>query len=161
MGAFRLVRDCVDNSPHQEIEVEILAVDCVLPTKARLKICVRSPHTSFRSVENIITLGDQNHRLQMAKSLEELHKLWDLVTRDGRTRSASEDLKCVWHRTAGILYNFEIQHGKRELVPKVYIPVRHYGKNDLAVMQGLQSWLQMRKSDWSGENYANALLCLS
>ena len=97
----------------------------------------------------------------MAKSLEELHKLWDLVTGDGRTKSASEDLKRVSHRTAGILYNFEIQHGQRELVPKVYIPVRHYGKNDLAVLQGLRSWLQMRKLDWAGENYTNALLCLS
>ena len=161
LGAFRLLRDYIDNSPHQEIEVEILAIDCVLPTKARLKIYVRSPHTSFRSVEDIMTLGDQNRRLQMAKSLEELHKLWDLVTGDGRTKPASEDLKHVSHRTAGILYNFEIQHGKWELVPKVYIPVRHYGKNDLAVMQGLRLWLQMRKLDGVGENYTNALLCLS
>ena len=161
LGAFRLLRDYINNSPHQEIEVEILAIDCVLPTKARLKIYVRSPHTSFRSVEDIITLGDQNRRLQMAKSLEELHKLWDLVTGDGRTKGASEDLKHVSHRTAGILYNFEIQHEKRELVPKVYIPVRRYGKNDLAVMQGLRSWLQMRKLDWAGENFTNALLCLS
>ena len=161
LGAFRLLRDYIDNSPHQEIEVEILAIDCVLPTKARLKIYVRSPHTSFRSVEDIMTLGDQNRRLQMAKSLEELHKLWDRVTGDGRTKSASEDLEHVSHRTAGILYNFEIQHGKQELVPKVYIPVRHYGKNDLAVMQGLRSWLQMKKMDWAGEAYTNALLYLS
>ena len=28
-------------------------------------------------------------------------------------------------------------------------------------MQGLRSWLQMRKSDWAGQNYANTLLCLS
>ena len=108
-----------------------------------------------------MTLGDQNRRLQMAKSLEELHELWDLVTGDGRTKPASEDLKHISHRTAGILYNFEIQHGKCELVPKVYIPVRHYGKSDLAVMQGLRSWLRMRKLDRAGENYTNALLCLS
>ena len=161
LGAFRLLRDYIDNSPHQEIEVEILAIDCVLPTKARLKIYLRSPRTSFRSVVDIMTLGDQDRRLQMAESFEELHKLWDLVTGDGNTKSASSDLKHVSHRTAGILYNFEIQHGKRELVPKVYIPVRHYGKNDLAVMQGLRSWLQMRNLDWANENYTNALLCLS
>ena len=161
LGAFRLLRDYINSSPHQKIEVEILAIDCVLPTKARLKIYVRSPHTSFRSVEDIMTLGDRNRRLQMAKSLEELHKLWDLVTGDGRPKSASQDLKHVSHRTAGILYNFEIQHGKREPVPKVYIPVRHYGKNDLAVMQGLRSWLQMRNLDWAGDNYTSALLCLS
>ena len=161
LGAFGLLRDYIDNSPHQKIEVEILAIDCVLPTNARIKIYVRSPHTSFRSVEDIMTLGDQNRRLQIAKGLEELHKLWDLVIGDGTVKSASEELKHVSHRTAGILYNFEIQHGKRELVPKVYIPVRHYGKNDLAVMQGLRSWLQMRDLDWAGDNYTNALRCLA
>ena len=75
----------------------------------------------------------------MAKSLEELHKFSDLVTEDGRTKSASEDLKHVSHRTAGFLYNFEIQHGKRELVPKVYTPVRHYGTSNLAICKIMAS----------------------
>ena len=88
LGAFRLLRDHIDNCPPQETKVEIPVFDCVQLTKARLQIYVRSPHTSFRSVEAITTLGDWNRRLQMAKSLEELHKLWDLVTDDGRTKSA-------------------------------------------------------------------------
>ena len=62
LGAFDLVRDYIDASPHQKIEVEIFAVDCVLPTKARIKMYLRSPHTSFRSVEDIMILGDQNRR---------------------------------------------------------------------------------------------------
>ena len=161
LGAFCLLRDYINNSPHLEIDVEIFAIDCVLPAKARLKIYVRSPHTSFRSVEDIMTLGDENRRLQVAKSLEELHELWDLVTGDGGPKPASEDLEHVSHRTAGILYNFEVQDGKREPVPKIYIPVRHYGKNDLAVVQGLRSWLQMRNLDRAGDNYTTALLYLS
>ena len=160
LGAFDLLKHYIIYSPHRNIDVEMLAFDCISPARSRLKIYVRSPYTSFDSVQEILTLGDKRRRVQMSSSLEKLHELWDLVTDDGRPKSASEELKQVAHRTAGILYNFEIKHGKREPVPKVYIPVRHYGENDLSVLRGLRSWLQKRSLDWAGGNYSSALLYL-
>ena len=160
LGAFDLLKHYIKHSPHRKLDVEMLAFDCIPPTRSRLKIYVRSPHTSFDFVQDVMTLGDKRRQVQMSSSLEKLHELWDLVTGDGRPKSASEELKQIAHRTAGILYNFEIKHGKREPVPKVYIPVRHYGKNDLSVLRGLRSWLQKRCLDWAGGNYSSALLYL-
>ena len=128
LGAFDLLKNYIIYAPQRNIDVAMLAFDCISPARSRLKMYVRSPYTSFDFAQKIMTLADKRRRVQMSSSLEKLHELWDLVTDDGRPKSASEELKHVAHRTAGILYNFEIKHGKRKPVPKVYIPVRHYGE---------------------------------
>lgn len=48
-----------------------------------------------------------------------------------------EELARSTHRTAGIIFNMEIKHNQLRPVPKVYIPVRHYGGTDLLISRNL------------------------
>ncbi|MCJ1376203.1 hypothetical protein MMC20_007444 [Loxospora ochrophaea] len=157
LEAFKALEKFINKSLHRRFDVEILAIDCVSPMEARLKIYLRSPDTSFDSVQEMVTLGDQKRCLQIANRLKDLRELWDAVTYNGKPKDASQNLWDLTHRTAGILYNFEIRAGQQDPIPKVYIPVRHYGQNDLAVIEGLWGWLKDRELDSAIKNYTNAL----
>ena len=122
------------------INIEMIAIDCVEPLESRLKVYVRSNCTSFNSVKTIMTLDGQLNLPNTKTGLDELQILWSLLF--GTERSLSEDLPKRNHRTAGILYNFEIRPGHQLPIPKVYLPVRHYAHNDIQVMKSLQTHLQ-------------------
>ena len=158
LEAFNVLQDFILSSAHLRIDAEILAIDCVVPDHSRLKIYVRSPQTSFDSVCQIMTLGDESCLRLLSDNLNELRHLWDAVMSTGVRKDSCQPLEYVAHRTAGILYNFEIRPGKQEIVPKVYIPVRHYGQSDLVVMSGFQSWLQHCKYDGASNDYKTAFM---
>lgn len=144
--AFPLLHTYITKHPiGSTLKLEILSVDCVSPSENRIKIYLRTHLTSFSSVRNIMTLGNlqssSDHTLK--RGLDELEKLWKLVLGTDNLRS-DDELQSLVHRTAGVLYYFEIRAGQEFPVAKVYIPVRHYGKSDLATLEGLGRYLRGR-----------------
>ena len=138
--AFRLLQDYIESPPTDAaMEVEMLAIDCVRPVESRFKIYTRSRSTSFDSVKLIMTLAGKIRTPEMSKGLDELRILWEFLF--GLDRASSEELPHTGHRTAGILYNFELRPGTALPVPKIYIPVRHYAANDDYVIDRLQTYL--------------------
>ncbi|KAI9842246.1 MAG: hypothetical protein M1837_007391 [Sclerophora amabilis] len=138
------------------LDVVLVAIDCVEPSQSRLKTYVRSPHTSFDSVCTIMTLGNTLRDAGLERGLEELRELWQLVMGLDHFCS-SEELDKKEHQTAGVLYYFDIKPGNAEPVPKVYIPVRHYGRNDLEIVRGLGTFLKKRGRDGFLTNYLRVL----
>lgn len=143
------------------LEAEIFAIDCVAPTKSRLKIYMRSPSTSFDSVRDVMTLGGVLDDSNLDDGLKELQRLWTLVLSQGQEFSTAEHLQQKDHRTAGILYYFDIKQGKAFPGVKVYIPVRHYGQNDLAIAEGLSVYLKSRGQGPLACKYIEALKSIS
>jgi DMATS type aromatic prenyltransferase len=138
------------------MEVEMLAIDCVVPAKSRYKIYTRSRFTNFDSVKTIMTLAGRLKSSEISQGLRELRFLWDLLF--GATHASTEELPHSEHRTAGILYNFEIRPDGSLPVPKIYIPVRHYVQNDLRTIDGLQQYLlSHRKDHRSMDQYLQAV----
>lgn len=125
---------------YEPMKVEMLAIDCTTSASPRLKIYARSGSTSFDSVRQIMTLGAKLDSVETLQGLEELQTLWELLF--GSDRASHEELSHVQHRTAGILYNFEFRPGSPFPVPKLYIPVRHYARNDSTVFAALQTYFQ-------------------
>ena len=141
-----------------QVEVDMLAIDCVEPAAARLKFYVRNRSTSWQSVQHMVTLGGANNGLYISKGLEELELLWMILFRLDDELPADEELAYKDHRTAGILYNFELRPGSSTIVPKVYIPVRHYMKSDSRIMQRLKIYLKIRGWDFTTtERYPEAM----
>jgi DMATS type aromatic prenyltransferase len=143
----------------QELQLEpfIIAVDCVAPSKARLKVYIRSPDTSLASVEAMMTMFDSSH--DTAKGLEELRDLWQLVLGLDADISPQQNLPFKAHQTAGMLYYIEVRPGSARITPKVYIPVKHYGRNDLQIAQGLVTFFKSRHNpqDEALQNYMQVL----
>ena len=145
----------------QSTEAEIFAIDCVKAVQSRLKIYIRSLETSFDSVRDVMTLGGALNSSDMARGLRELEKVWRLVLGLPTNFSSFDELPRRDHRTAGILYYFNIKHGNSTSAVKVYIPVRHYGRTDMAIAKGLASYLTTQGQGQFACRYLEALKAIA
>ena len=126
-------------SARPSLEVEVLAIDCVASDAARIKIYIRNRATDWDSVEHMVTLAGAIDFSTISKSFEELRCRWSILFNIDLVAEPGHDLKQSDHLTAGILFNFEIKCGSSAVVPKVYVPVRHFAKSDASIMRRLKS----------------------
>ncbi|KAI4209220.1 MAG: hypothetical protein LQ351_007836 [Letrouitia transgressa] len=140
---------------------EIFAIDCVAAAASRLKIYMRSRSTNFDSVRDIMTLNGVLGNSETDRGFQELCRLWKLVFPQAQNASSATDLCEKDHRTAGILYYFDFKQDRNTLGVKVYIPVRHYGENDLSVAKGLAMYLKSCNKDAFVEKYIASLRAVS
>lgn len=143
------------------LKAEIFAIDCVAPAASRFKIYMRNCSTCFNSVRTIMRLDGALTESNLTRGLEELQTLWNLVLGKEEGFSPAQSLQHKEHRTAGILYYFDIRSGQALPGVKVYIPVRHYGQNDLAIAQGLRVYLESRGQGSLVRRYLEALKSIS
>lgn len=138
-------------------ELEMVALDCVPPSKSRIKIYVRSYNTSFDDVIEALTLGGVYHTKEFSKAIPAVEQLWRAVLAVDPENPSSKSLPVIQHRTAGILYYYEFKPGSSTVGAKVYIPVRHYGINDRQIALGLSSFLKARGMHLREFDYVDAL----
>ncbi|KAK0387751.1 hypothetical protein NLU13_3996 [Sarocladium strictum] len=137
--------------------VEIMAVDCIDPAQSRLKIYCRSRSTSFDSVVHMLALGGRK-----PLQADERSALWDLwmavfsLTPETYS-SAEQGLPEKGHRTAGLLYYYELKANSSCPKSKVYLPVRHYAQNDDQIARGLSSFLEARGKGFKSGSYYDAV----
>lgn len=140
-----------------KLEPFMIATDCIASDQSRVKVYARTTNTSFSTVEEIMSIFEDKNR--MRNGLDELRKLWQLVfslTDDADDRS---ELPHKNHQTSGILYYFEARPGSSKITTKVYLPVRHYGRDDLSIATGLQTLFKERRRSQGRvfKNYLEAL----
>lgn len=148
----------------------MLAIDCVKPKESRMKLYFQTPHTSFDSVRAIMTLGGQIQGVDDA--LEELYGLLKLVVSLDKDFPSSQELPApasaaVDHFAdlhilgSGYLYYFDIAPGSSMPNIKFYVPIRHYGENDLKIAQGLINFMESRGRGQYVKNYMRILESLA
>ena len=141
-----------------QVEAEMLAIDCLSPVKSRAKVYVRSRGTSLSNVLNVITLGGTNPLPSGDATFKDLKELWCALLALNENLPLDSQLPETRHRTAGILYYLEFRPGSHEIKSKVYIPVRHYARDDLQVAIGLQNFLKGQNMGLGGdESYIDAM----
>ena len=140
---------------------EILAIDCGPPAVSRMKIYMRSRSTTFETVRRVMTLNGALREPGLEKGLYELYVLWTLVFWHGRQVAPEAGLQSVEHRTAGILYYFNLSQGGQPPSVKVYLLVRHYGYSDCNVVQGVLTYLRSRGRPCSATEYCEALTAIA
>ena len=143
--AFDMLQTYLSTYPFgRALEPEIFSVDCLPSAQNRLKMYMRTKYTSLNSIRATLTLGGVllDSEPLLKQGLYELEKLWKLVLGKTLALGADEELVVNSHRTAGVLYYFEMKPGQRLPVPKIYIPVRHYGQSDVAIEKGLGQYLR-------------------
>lgn len=131
---------------HEELRVEALAFDCNDPRDSRIKFYLRTPHTSLRQVLDVYTLGGRLKDETTQAGVKILRELWPLLLDVPADFQENEPLPKSSHRTSGFLFNIRIRPGKTYPEPQVYIPVKHYGKSDMAVAEGLATYF--RRQGW-------------
>lgn len=153
-SSFAVLSQWLDSRQDEHrLDAEIVAIDCVQSSKSRIKIYVRSRLTSFDSVADVMTMGGLLANEGTPKALASLKELWGLVLGLQPDFSTSAPLESRGHRTAGILYYFELKPGAALPTSKVYIPAKHYGVNDLEVARGLSGFLKARGNVFANDDY--------
>jgi len=140
-----------------DLDPFMVAVDCVSTSTSRIKVYVRSAKTSFASIEAVMSLFEDS--LKIVNGMRELRRLWSLIFSLGDDFCTAEELPQKLHATSGMLYYFEVNPKSRKINTKVYLPVKHYGRNDEAVALGLAQFLGDRgnHSEVIVGNYLRAL----
>ncbi|KAL8806332.1 MAG: hypothetical protein Q9200_005077 [Gallowayella weberi] len=159
--ALRLLTNFIEtHSRGAQLECEILGIDCTSPSTARLKIYLRSRQTSFDAVREVMTLGGRMDNAEPESAFNDLFELWQALFFSDKTTlpvAKSTELRHCDHRTAGILYYFNFSGDKAQPVAKVYLPVRHYARNDYQVAKALCGFMKRRMGQRWGRRYMDAL----
>ncbi|MCJ1237846.1 hypothetical protein MMC14_005833 [Varicellaria rhodocarpa] len=144
----------MQNTPQgSSMSLLFLAVDNV--PRSRIKIYARSASTSFASIHDTMTINATISGRE--KALVDLRELWGLVTNLPEDFHDDHELPQIHHPTAGILYHFDVQPGNCFPEPKVYLPVKHYGHDDLHTANALSLFFQRRGADWLAKPFVRAL----
>ena len=126
-----------------------VGVDCIHSSRARLRLYIRSPGTSFQNVVDVLTLEGVLSTLRSAKAFKKFRKLWQNLLSLPPDFPTINELSNPGHQTGGILYSFDVKPGNALPEAKIYVPVKHYAKNDWKAFQGLKSFLEEEsKSQW-------------
>ena len=134
-----------------------LGVDCVHPSKARLRLYIRSPHTSLEKVSGVLTLNGVLSTLRSETAMMKFRKLWGLVLSLPPDFPADAELSNADHETGGVLYSFDVKPDNLLPEVKVYISAKHYAENDGKAFQGVKSFLEEEgKAQWV-EGFGRAL----
>lgn len=136
-----VVSDYISTFPAEtKPQVLIVAVDCLEPRRSRVKIYIRYQHTSFESMIEAMSLGGALPPYSQ-HILSELREFWCSCFGVDDTSQALPNVK---HRTAGLLYYYELRGNQELPTSKVYLPVRHYASNDDQIARGVSSFLLKR-----------------
>ncbi|KAL3459594.1 aromatic prenyltransferase [Aspergillus heterothallicus] len=147
----------------------MLAVDNIAPEKSRLKLYFQTPHTSFASVREIMTLGG---RIAVPESqLQDLRSLLLAVSGLDTDFPDEAEVPCPEQYDpsaidnfvelpillSGYLYYFDIAPGPSVPGIKLYTPVRRYGPDDRALANGIMQWMQDHGRGEYCERYSKML----
>jgi len=132
-----------------------VGIDCVEPAETRLKVYLRSPLTSIASFRSILTMGGRYPGKWSSNLLDELEDMYRSII--SISDATGDVTRPVNNKTAGILYNFDIQYGSGNPLSKIYIPVRHYGTSDFEVARGLTEFRRRHGHNHTGDSYMDML----
>ncbi|KAH6658481.1 dimethylallyl tryptophan synthase GliD1 [Truncatella angustata] len=148
-----------------------IGIDNIVPEKARIKWYFHTPHTSFNSVREIMTLGGKIAIPNMDNLFDQLRTLITSINGvpasfpdDKEVPSGSEldpvgskKYSCVAEALSGYLYYFDVCPGKELPEIKLYIPTQSYGPDDLSIARALIAWMDAQERGSYCEAYLTAL----
>ena len=164
LQALRVFQEYAQDPLTPPLEIDMLSMDLVNPADSRLKIYFRIRNqTSFTSIKEALSLGGRIRQEDAERGFHDLRQLYQtMLGPGGWGKSQCHDfsdkhLPPVDHETSGILYYVAFKCGSKRPKTKVYLPVRHYAKNDQAVISALDQHLRQSRADTNLAKYSDAM----
>ncbi|KFY28583.1 hypothetical protein V491_00393 [Pseudogymnoascus sp. VKM F-3775] len=149
-GGFEGIRDMAARNITEVkgLNVVMTSFDLLDPLRARIKIYARSYDLDFANFKDVYTLGGQIHAEEQEmnvfkefySALFNLPETWDGVT---------EHVKRLDTRHAGVLWQFELMHGKLTPEVKLYISFWNFVPNDAEAARRLKRFFDSQSWDIS------------
>ncbi|CAK4002025.1 aromatic prenyltransferase [Lecanosticta acicola] len=150
------------NEKHAKLPSPILfaGLDCIDPSRARVKMYGRTHTTAFSNVRNIMTLGGRAVTEETTEFLARLRSIWHLLLNDPKFKDDEDydrpPLDPNTQRT-GLLVSFEVS----ALVPtpdiKIYVPFWQYHETDVQAIHNLEQVFSLLGWDWGSGKYGDLL----
>ncbi|KAI1169931.1 aromatic prenyltransferase [Nemania sp. FL0916] len=152
----------IKNNPEGQIMVPVvLAVDNVPSSQSRLKIYFMTPHTSFASLREIMTMGGSINVPET--NLREIRSLIETILGlpsdypEHHNMPHQRPLGDTWVDVKGLVdcfvYFFDIAPGREKPDVKFYLPTRSFGPDDLTLCHRLMQWMSTHGRGAYCDNY--------
>lgn len=151
LGCEPLLQYLDEGTRRWGLETGILSIDCLEPSRARVKVYVRARHTSLEYMMDCLTLGG---RLDMSGSegaIADLRAFWLAFLADAPDR-LPEDAP----GRAGPGFYYTLGAGK-PVSAKMYVSPTYFCNSDTEVLARLRGYFSTRRSDLQMDNYEAAL----
>lgn len=151
LGCEPLLQYLDEGTRRWGLETGILSIDCLEPSRARVKVYVRARHTSLEYMMDCLTLGG---RLDMSGSegaIADLRAFWLAFLAD-----APDELPEDAPGRAGPGFYYTLGAGK-PVSAKMYVSPTYFCKSDTEVLARLRGYFSTRRSDLQMDNYEAAL----
>lgn len=153
---WKLIARYINTPAGSSTSPEFVAVDTVEASRNRLKVYSRCSATHLSGVVSAMTLGDHpalvnNPGIQHA--IANVTHLWRLMFGQD---AVDNDVSQISHHsiyTKGVVIYYDLTPGRAIPMPKVYIPVRHYAKNDAHVCEVMSQYYREIGFIKSGSTY--------
>jgi DMATS type aromatic prenyltransferase len=137
---------------HHKATLVIVSVDCIIPSKNRAKVYIRTQASSLHAIIDLMTLGGKLSNPSILSTIATLRHLWRLLF-DGIDEDVPLASRAPDHYASGFLFYFEMSLGNPSPAPKVYIPVRFYCKNDGVIAEALAQYYKDVGMSSVGDRY--------
>jgi tryptophan 7-dimethylallyltransferase len=124
---------------HCQTKTEIVAVDCLQPSKNRAKVYVRTQASSLRSIIDLMSLGGELSDPSILSAIATVRHLWRLFFSEA---DESVSIPCLrpGHFGSGFSVYFEMGLNRSTPSTKAYIPIRHYCRDDAVIAQAMAQY---------------------
>ncbi|EQL03351.1 aromatic prenyltransferase [Ophiocordyceps sinensis CO18] len=135
--------------------VEMMAIDCVDPAKARIKIYARSQGNSIDELRDGMTLGGTQTDEATLRGVEAAAKIWHLLLdeRDGMADGQSKAPHNPRTLHKGICFVFELRAGHERIEVKAHIPICQTSASDNNTVKNVADSLRMLGWDKAADKF--------
>lgn len=151
------------NASKEPIPVEMIAIDCIDPAKARIKVYARTKTNSKATIRDVCTLGGTQTDEATLCGIEHVLKIWHLLLDEpsGLAENQSKPPRYPADHHLGICFVFEMRPDQDRIEVKCHLPWAQTNSKDIRTIANFTEALELLGYDSHAARYAKGALALS
>ncbi|KAK6223605.1 dimethylallyl tryptophan synthase [Colletotrichum tabaci] len=135
--------------------VEMMAIDCVDPGKARVKVYARTASNSRSVLADVFTLGGAQTDEVTLRGVETAEKVWHLLLDEPEGMAPDQRKECRDTRALhkGICFAFELRPGAERIDIKAHLPWGQTSRSDARTVDNFSQALRNLGWDESADKF--------
>ncbi|RYP13114.1 hypothetical protein DL767_010873 [Monosporascus sp. MG133] len=145
----------------EPLALDCLALDCVDPESARVKIYAQAKLNAFRTVEHVATFGGKRRDETTLRGLESLRKIWHLLLNEPRM-AEDDDFAAAPvdpdSRYKTLSYSWELRQGQEWPDLKIYIHLWLHAKDNHVMLDNWEKIFKANGWEWGSHDSYRAMI---
>ncbi|KAK6214297.1 hypothetical protein LQW54_004523 [Pestalotiopsis sp. IQ-011] len=145
----------------EPLEVDCMAIDCVEPSQARVKIYAQAKLNTIKSVEHVVTYGGAYKNDITDKTMAAVRKIWPLILNDPHVADSDEHQAAPVDpesRYKTLSYSWEVRPGQAMPDLKIYIHLWLHARDNKTMLGKWEEIFRVNGWQWGGKGaYKNMI----